>query len=344
MADDDKARVLITGGSGFIGGWCVAKALDAGHDVRVTVRSLRREDEVRRAIASVSPAAADPKRLTFHAASLETDDGWGEAVSGCRYVLHVASPIPLAQPKDADELIRPARDGGLRVLRAAVNAAVERVVMTSSTVAVGGESGATGVKTEADWTDATSDDVTAYGKSKTIAERAARDFMKDHAATSFCTVNPSLVLGPVMSGDFSPSLEVVSRLLTGKIPGTPRIGFNVVDVRDVADLHLLAMTAPQAAGGRYIAASDFLWFEDVAAILRRRFGERARKVPTRNLPDMLVKGLALVDPGVRSIVGGLGKKRDSSSAKARSELGWAPRSGEEAVVASAESLFAHGVV
>ena len=251
----------------------------------------------------------------------------------------------MAQPKNADDLIRPARDGALRALRAAVDAGVERVVMTSSTAAVGSESGSSAVKTEADWTDPDNPEVNPYAKSKTIAERAARAFMAESGGTtSFCTVNPSLVLGPVMSGDFSPSVEVVSRMLTGKIPGAPRIGFNIVDVRDVADLHLLAMTAPQAAGGRYIASSDFLWFADIAAVLRERFGERARKVPTRNLPDLLLRGMALIDPGIRSVIGGLGKRRETSSARAQSELGWRPRSGSEAVVAAAESLFAHGVV
>lgn len=346
MAD----QVLVTGGSGFIGGWVVARALQAGYDVRASVRDLKRESEVRAAIATVAPEATSPERLSFVPLSLERDDGWAAATAGCRYVQHVASPIPLAQPKDPQELIRPAREGALRALRAAVEAGVERVVMTSSTAAVGSESGGSAVKTEADWTDPDNPDVNPYAKSKTIAERAARAFMAEHGGkTEFATVNPSLVLGPVMSGDFSPSVEVVTRLLTGKIPGTPRIGFNIVDVRDVADLHLLAMTSPGAlmegaAGGRYIGSSDFLWFAEVAAVLRERFGERARKVPTRKLPDLLVRGLALVDPGVRSIVGGLGKRRESSSARAQAELGWRPRSGSEAVIAAAESLFAHGVV
>lgn len=340
MADGTDGQVLVTGGSGYIGGWCVVRLLDAGHDVRVTVRDLKREDEVRKALASAAPAAADPRRLTFHAASLEKDEGWAEAVSGCRYVMHVASPVPIAQPKDADDLVKPARDGALRVLKAAVDSAVERVVMTSSVAAVG-EAGRDAMVDEREWTNPDGKDVTPYAKSKTLAERAARDFMKDHhAATSFVTVNPALVLGPVMSADFSSSVQVVSRLLKGQVPGIPRIGFNLVDVRDVADLHYLAMTTPEAADGRFIAAGQFMWFEEIAALLRARLGARAEKVPTRRLPDWMVKGVALVDPGVKSIVGGLSRRREFSSAAADRAFGWRPRPVEETIVETAESLYA----
>ena len=340
MAD----TVLVTGGSGFIGGWCIAKLLEQGYAVRTTVRDLKREAEVRAAIGSVEPAALDPKQLSFHVASLDADAGWAEAVAGCRYVLHVASPVPATQPRDADELIRPARDGALRAVRAAVAAGVERVVMTSSVAAVG-ESGREGVKDESDWTDLNAAGVTPYSQSKTIAERAVRDWMAEHGgATTLATVNPCVVLGPVMSGDFSASVQVVSRMLDGKLPGVPNLGFNMVDVRDVADLHLLAMTRPEAAGGRYIASSDYLWMREVADVLRRGLPERADRVPRRALPDWLVRLVSVFDPSLKSVTGGLSRKREFSSAKAQAELGWRPRSAEEAIVAAGKSLIAHGVV
>ncbi len=340
MAD----QVLVTGGSGFIGGWCIAKLLGAGYTVRTTVRDLKREAEVRGAIGSVEPSALDPQRLSFHVASLDSDTGWAEATAGCRYVLHVASPVPAVQPKDPDDLIRPARDGALRALKAAVEAGVERVVMTSSVAAIG-ESGREGVKDENDWTDLSLPDVTPYSQSKTIAERAARDWMTANGgSTTLATVNPVVVLGPVMSGDFSASVQVVSRMLDGKLPGVPNLGFNLVDVRDVADLHVLAMTAPQAAGGRYIAASDYLWMEGVAEILRANLPELAAKVPTRKLPDWLVRLVSVFDPALKSVTGGLSRKREFSSARAQSELGWRPRSAEESVIAAGRSLIAHGVV
>lgn len=336
MAD----TVLVTGGSGYIGGWCIARLLEQGHTVRATVRSLKREDEVRRAIATVAPAAADPNGpLTFHAATLEKDGGWGEAVAGCRYVLHVASPIPLQQPRDPEELVGPARDGALRVLKAAVDAACERVVMTSSVAAVG-EHGA-GAADESQWTDLNDKRVSPYSRSKTIAERAARDFMADHhAATSFATVNPSLVLGPVMSPDASPSVEVVARLLSGAVPAIPNIGFCIVDVRDVADLHIRAMTDPKAANGRYIAAGEFLWMADVAAVLRANLGDKAAKVPTRRMPDWVVRLVAPLNPTVRAVLPFLGSDRRFDAGKAQRDLGWTARPAKESIMDTAKSLIA----
>jgi len=339
MAD----TVLVTGGSGYIGGWCIAQLLQQGHTVRATLRSLKREDEVRRAIAGVAPEASDPHRLSFHTATLEKDDGWGEAVSGCRYVLHVASPIPLQQPKDPDALVGPARDGALRVLKAAVDAACERVVMTSSVAAVG-EHG-TGLANETQWTNLNDKAVSPYARSKTIAERAARDFKADHhAATSFATVNPALVLGPVMSPDASPSVEVVARMLNGAVPALPNVGFGVVDVRDVADLHLRAMTDPKAANGRYIASGEFMWMHEIAALLRRELGEKAAKVPTRRMPDWAVRLLAPVNPTVKAIVPFLGVQRQFDPAKSKADLAWTARPARETILDTAESLIRTGAV
>ncbi|MHB8528796.1 MAG: SDR family oxidoreductase [Caulobacteraceae bacterium] len=334
--------VLVTGGSGYIGGWCVAGLLDRGYAVRATVRSLAREGEVRAAIATV---ARSVDKLSFHVADLTADQGWDVAAEGCAFVLHVASPLGVPEPKDPDDLIRPAREGALRVLGAAVKAGAGRVVMTSSVAATSPPaSAAEGTSDESQWTDPDEPGLGAYGKSKTLAERAAWDFIASAPGqTSLVAVNPALVLGPVMGSDFSDSLQVVQRLLTGRMPGLPRLGFNIVDVRDVADLHIAAMTAPEAAGQRFIAAADFAWMADMATILRRRLGDRAAKVPTRSVPDWIVRLVALIDPDLRTVTPGLGRRREFTSAKAREVLGWRPRTAEETIVGCAESLVAHGL-
>ena len=337
----DAETVLVTGGSGYIGGWCVATLLERGYRVRTTVRSLAREGGVRAAIATVVDRG---DRLSFHAAKLTSDEGWDAAAEGCDYLLHVASPLGVPEPKDPQELIVPARECALRALKAAVKAGVKRVVMTSSVAATGGSYNAPdGVRDETAWSDP-DEPIGAYAKSKTLAERAAWAFIDASGGqTSLATVNPALVLGPVMSGDFSDSVQVVQRLLTGKMPGLPRLGFNVVDVRDVADLHVRAMTDPKAAGQRFIAAADFEWMEDMAAILRRRLGARAAKVPTRNVPNFVVRLVALFDADLRTVTPGLGRRRDFSSKKARDLLEWRPRTAEATVVECAESLIAHGM-
>jgi dihydroflavonol-4-reductase len=283
-------------------------------------------------------------RLTVLAADLKEDRGWAEAVDGCDYVLHVASPFPPAQPKDADELIAPARDGTLRVLRASLGAGVKRVVVTSSVAAVrnaGPEAASHGRElTEADWTDPDNPKLTPYTRSKTIAERAAWDHMRAQGAEDrLVTVQPGAIVGPVLGADRSYSLQAVERMLTGRMPGLPRLGFSFIDVRDVASLEVGAMTAPDAAGQRLIAAATFLWLSDVAAILRERLGPDARKVPRRRVPDVLVRVLALFDPEVRSVVGELGQETTYSVENARRRVGWAPRPIEETIVDCARSLL-----
>jgi nucleoside-diphosphate-sugar epimerase len=335
-ATPDTKTVLVSGGSGFLGGWCVVELLRRGHAVRTTVRDLAREPEVRAAVGSrVEPG----DRLTVLAADLLSDDGWAAAVEGCDRVLHVASPFPPKQPKDPDELIVPAREGTLRVLRASLDAGVERVVVTSSVAAVtGGRARHDGPLTEADWSDPDNPKLTPYARSKTIAERAAWDLAAERGATDrLATVNPGAILGPVLGEGRSYSLQAVERLLQGT-PGIPRIGFSFVDVRDVADLELRAMTAPEAGGERFIAATRFLWMADLAAVLRERLGDRAAKVPTRSVPDLLVRAMGLFDPGIRSIAGQLGRRTTLSSEKAESLLGWSPRPSEETIVECAESL------
>jgi dihydroflavonol-4-reductase len=327
--------VLVTGGSGFLGGWCLVELLRGDYLVRTTVRDLSREAEVReRAESQVDPG----DRLTFFAADLLGDDGWEQAVQGCDYVLHVASPFPLTQPKDPDELIVPAREGTLRVLKAALDAGVGRVVVTSSVAAVRGSvDHSSAPLTEGSWTDPDGE-VTPYTRSKTIAERAAWDFVRERGESEkLAVVNPGAILGPVLGDDMSPSLELVNRLLKG-MPGTPRIGFNIVDVRDVVDLELKAMTAPEAGGERFIAVARFQWMSEVAAVLRERLGPAAAKVPKRAVPNLVVRAMGIFDPAVRSIAGQLGQKVELSSAKAESVLGWKPRPLDETIVDCAQSL------
>jgi dihydroflavonol-4-reductase len=333
------ATTLVTGGTGFLGGWCIVQALEGGHDVRTSVRDLRREDSVRQAIAN---AGVDPGgRLSVLPADLTSDDGWAEAVAGCEYVLHVASPIPPEQPNDPDELIVPARDGALRVLRAALDAGVKRVVMTSSIAAIRGsrESSESTPFTEADWTDGDDTERTPYVRSKTIAEKAAWDLVRQAGGEDrLAVVNPGVIIGPPLSADRSTSLQTIQRLLDG-MPAMPRLGFTFVDVRDVADLHLRAMTDPAAGGERFIAADKFLWMSDVAAVIRERLGDAAPKVPTRVAPDLLVRAMSLIDGGIRPYVNDLGKRQWMSSNKARGTLAWAPRPIDDSIEDTARALL-----
>ena len=338
-----QETVLVTGGSGFIASWCVIGLLQRGYVVRTTVRSLGREAAVRAAIVTVADAQ---DRLSFHVADLTEDAGWDMAVSGCDYVLHVASPVVASEPKDPDDLVVPARDGTRRVVGAALEAGVKRVVLTSSVSATSPRPGAPeSVSDESTWTDLGDPTVGAYARSKTVAERTAWDLIgASGGETTLVVVNPSLVVGPVLSRDFSASVQVVERLLSGRVPGLPRLGFCFVDVRDVADLHIRAMTAPEAAGQRFIAAGDFAWMTDLAALLRARLGAAAGKVPTRRVPSLVIRLAALFDRELASVVPRLGEKRTFSSAKAQAVLGWRPRSLEESVLDCARSLIATGAV
>ncbi len=342
---DGEQTVLVTGGSGFLGGWCLVELLRRGYRARATVRDLVREPEVRANIGSQVDAG---DRLTVVAADLRDDRGWAEAVAGCDFVLHVASPFPEAQPKDPDELIVPARDGTLRVLRASLAAGVKRIVLTSSVAAVrNGEAGASAggrELTEADWSDPENTALTPYVRSKTIAELAAWEFMRSQGAEDrLVTVQPGAIIGPVLGKDLSYSLQAIDRLITGKMPGLPRLGFSFIDVRDVAVLEVQAMTAEDAAGQRLIAAGPFLWFSDVAAILREQLGPEAHKVPRRKVPDVMVRAMALFDPGVRSVVSDLGKKTTYSLANAKRRVGWEPRPIEQSIVECARSLMGQPV-
>ncbi|MDX2234135.1 MAG: NAD-dependent epimerase/dehydratase family protein [Hyphomonadaceae bacterium] len=336
-------RVLVTGASGFLGGHCILQLLAQGWDVRGTVRSPAGFAAVRARIAAA--AGADPgPRLEMTAADLGRDDGWAAAAAGCAFVLHVASPFPPTQPKSDDELVAPARDGALRVVRAAAAAGVRRVVMTSSTAAVasGVDPTADDVYTEAHFNDPRHRDNTPYSRSKIIAEVAARAAAKA-AGLPFVTINPSAILGPVFDADLSTSINLVRRPLQGRIPGAPRIGYAVVDVRDVADAHLRAMTADNVDGERFIASGGFLWLGEIAEILRRRYPDRAASIKTRPVPDLAIRAMALIDPVLKEPARNLGRRKRYDTRKARTVLGWSPRSDEQTVLDTAESLIRLGL-
>ncbi len=308
-----RGLVLVTGGSGYIAGYCIAQLISDGWRVRTTVRNLARAEDVR---ATIGKVVAGAGTIEFAAADLNSDVGWADAVAGADYVLHVASPVPAVEPKSDDELVRPARDGTLRVLKASRDAGVKRVVMTSSMAAIAyGRGGREEPFTEADWTDETNrNDMSAYVRSKTIAERAAWAWHKaEGGALELVTVNPALVLGPVLGSDFSASLDAVKKLLDGSVPALPHFGFSLVDVRDIAQLHLLAMISPAAAGQRFLGSADFYWMKDIAKILKQGLGDKARKVPSISIPDFLVRLFAVFDPVVRAQLFELGKHRSASS-------------------------------
>ena len=336
------STVLVTGGSGFIAAHCILQLLESGHRVRATLRNPARESEVRAMLAAGGIDPAD--RVSFVEAALESDSGWADALSGCEYALHVASPFPAGVPRHPDDLIVPARDGALRVLRAARAAGVRRVVLTSSFAAIGyGHASDAGPFDETCWSNLEGP-VSAYVKSKTLAERAAWDFVRENGGLELSVVNPVFVLGPVLGPDLSASIQVIRRMMVGGMPGVPRLYFGVVDVRDVAELHLRAMTHPRAAGERFLcAAGNFLSLLDIAHTLRGGL-EGAARVPTRELPDWLLRLAGRFNSSVHEILPELGKRKNGSNAKARRLIDWTPRSNEECIVATGESLLSHGLV
>lgn len=341
---DSADTVLVTGGSGFLAGRVIAQALTEGYRVRTTVRSLDREPQVRRDLQAMGVTAGDA--LTFVEADLTRDDGWTDAVAGCRYVLHVASPFPGGVPEHEDELIAPAREGTLRVLRAARDARVRRVVVTSSFAAIGyGHSDTDRAFTEEDWTDTTAP-IAPYIKSKAVAERAAWEFVeREGDGLELAVVNPTGIFGPVVGADYSSSIGMISQLFTGAMTGTPRLYFAVVDVRDAADLHLRAMTDPKAAGERFIAAAgDAVSLHEIALAIRDRLGDAAHAVPATELPDDVVRAAARNTPALQGVLPNLGVIRHVSNEKARTVLNWQPRSAADTVAATAESLLGLGLL
>ncbi|MGG6311853.1 SDR family oxidoreductase [Paenibacillus macerans] len=335
--------VLVTGGSGYVAGWCIVELLRRGYSVRTTVRNNSREQAIRAAIAAEVDAG---ERLSFFTADLTQDAGWDEAASGCAYVLHVASPLGSVNPSDAETLIRPAREGTLRVLRAAVKANVKRVVMTSACAAAtpAGNPGERMID-ESTWSDPEDEKLDAYRKSKALAEKDAWEFMKiGGGSTALTTILPGAVFGPVLSKDQLGSTSIIGGLLQGHMPGTPRIGFEVVDVRDLADIHIRAMTSEAAAGQRFIAVSEWMWMNEVSLVLRSSLGEAASKAPTQIVSDEEVLRLSQTDPGLRAITPLLGRRFRYTSLKAQQLLDWRPRPAEQTIVDCGHSLIAHQVV
>lgn len=335
--------VLVTGGSGFIGSWMLIALLQRGYTVRTTVRRLSREKSVRVAVAKQVDAA---DRLSFFEADLLDDAGWDAAVDGAQFIAHVASPMPVGEYKKTD-VIRPAREGTRRLLEAGMQAGVRRIVVTSSLTAAMPPAAAdvNSASDETVWTDLSAEGINDYTRAKTLAEQDAWALIGRHnGPTTLATILPGMVQGPVLGPDYSGSVDLVARMLTGKVPRFPRIGLSTIDVRDLVELHILAMESAEAVGQRFLGTSDFLWLSDIAHLLRERLGTRAAKVPTKALPDAIVRLLAYVNSDMRFFAPSLGKRRDFSTAKAAKVLGWHARPGAEAVIASAESLIREGLV
>ncbi|NHT16088.1 NAD-dependent epimerase/dehydratase family protein [Cellulomonas sp. IC4_254] len=342
---DPTAPVLVTGGSGFIAGHCILQLLAQGRPVRTTLRSLAREAEVRTVLAEAG--VRELGRLEVVAADLDADAGWDEAVRGTAGVLHVASPVTPGHVEEEDELIVPAREGALRVLRAARDARVPRVVLTSAFHAVGfGHGRVDHVFTEDDWSPLDGPGMDAYGRSKVLAERAAWDDVRVHGGPELVTILPVAVLGPVMGDAVSGTNRLLQRILTGALPGFPDLAIPFVDVRDVAAAHIAALDRPEAAGLRVLVASQDVAtpLREVGAVLREALGDAAHAVPTRNIPSILIRAGAAVRPEMREIAPELGYVKRLSTARARDVLGLTPRPWTEAVVAGARSMIDKGLV
>ena len=341
MTEDERRStiVLVTGGTGYLARWVTLQLLERGHAVRATVRDLGRADEVRASLAARTSAT---DRLSFTEADLLVDAGWEQAMEGVSFVQHVASPLPVGEFRGKDvEAI--ARGGMQRVLRAADAAGVRRTVVTSSTEAVRTVDPAA-VADESVWTDLPDLPPNAYARSKTLAERDAWAFVADgRSRMELVTLLPSSIQGPVLSHDYSGSVDLVRMMLAGRMPALPNFGFPFVDVRDLADLHVEAMTSEGAAGERVIASGEFLWFREVAQLLRDELGDEARRVSTRRLPDVVVRVGARFNPELAQMKPGLGRRARLSSAKAEALFGWRTRPARESILDAARSLIERGL-
>ena len=341
----ESTTVLVTGAGGFIASHCILQLLQGGYSVRGTLRDSSREAELREALAKHVDL---DRKLEFVLADLLEDEGWEQAAEGCDFVIHVASPFPAEAPKHENDVIVPARDGTLRVLRAAAKAGAHRVVITSSLAAIVlGHRDRNKRFDENDWSNLNGK-VAAYSKSKTLAERAAWEFVNDSGKQNdleLAVINPGYVLGPSIDGrSFSASGEIVKKLMLREVPGTGRFKFLIVDVRDIAAAHITAMISEKAAGRRYVAVSSGRWLQDIALTLKSQFESRGYRVPTRMLPDIAIRFVALYDGAVKSIVGNLGWDIKVSTERIESELNWNGREPEETIITTAESMIEHGIV
>lgn len=332
-------HVLVTGGSGFIAGHCILQLLEQGHLVRATLRSLEKQVVVRSVLRDAGMTRGD--NLSFVEADLMGDKGWPEACAGMDFALHLASPVKPGHVANEDEVIVPAREGALRVLRAARDAGVKRVVLTSAFHAVSwGHPHGDHTFTENDWTVLDGPGVDAYGKSKTLAERAAWDFIAaEGGALELTTMLPVAVMGPVMGKDVSGANHIVQRMLTGNMPGFPDLFIPIVDVRDVASAHVLAITHRRAAGERFLLSNGTpLAMKDIGAIIKGALGRKAERVPSRSIPNFVLRVASLFNAELRSFIPDLGYAKKTSNEKARQLLDWRPREAREAIIAAAESM------
>ena len=340
-----RKTVLVTGGTGFVGIHAILQLLQKGYTVKTTLRSLKRKDDVIEMLRTGGITQFD--RLSFIEADLTRDENWDKAVSGCDYVLHIASPIHLQLPKDENEMIVPAVEGTLRVLKAARNAGVKRVVMTSNFGAVGySHKDPSKLITEENWTDPNEKGLSAYNKSKVLAERAAWDFIdREGGALELAVVNPMGIFGPSLGPDLSSGFELLRKMLDGSMKAIPNLTLGIVDVRDVADLHIGAMTHPEANGQRFLAlAGGALSLPEIAELLKEKMPEVTRKMSARKAPDWLIRFAGWFNPQARAIAPMLGVNRNASNQKARTLLGWQPRTNEEAILATVESLVKYGAI
>lgn len=342
---DTEKWVLVTGGTGFVGVHCILQLLQKGYSVKTTLRSLNRKQEVLDMLNEGGIKTFD--KLIFIEADLMKDANWDEAVKGCDYVLHVASPIFLKIPRDENDMIRPAVEGTLRVLKAARDAGVKRVVMTSNFGAVGySHTDTTQLITEESWTDPNEKGLSAYNKSKVLAERAAWDFMaREGGNLELSVINPVGIFGPSLGPDLSSGFELLRQILDGSMKRVPNMTLGIVDVRDVADLHIRAMTSPTAKGQRFLAiAGDIMTLPEIAQLLQQKLSNTLKTISTKRMPDWVVRLAALFSPTARNVVPQLGRYRSASNEKAKKLLGWHPRSNEDALLATADSLIKFGAI
>ncbi|WP_316848028.1 aldehyde reductase [Pedobacter psychrodurus] len=339
---DQNPLVLVTGGTGFVGIHCILQLLEKGYRVRTTVRSLSRKDEVTEMLKNGGINSFE--KLSFIETDLSNDNNWDKAAENCDYILHVASPISLSLPKTEDETIKPAIEGTLRVLNAAKKAGVKRVVITSSFAAVGYSHKDGSFITEKDWTNPDDKHLSAYLKSKVLAERAAWDFIKTQGeGLELAVINPMAIFGPLLSHKLSSGHDLLNRMFDGSMKAIPQITLGIVDVRDVADLHIRAMTDKNAGGHRFLALSGgTLSLPEIALLIKEKMG--IKNIVTRVAPNWLIRLIALYNPGARNIVPQLGRIKNASNEKARTILNWKPRSNEEAVTSAITSMIKFGVI
>ena len=329
-------KVLVTGVSGFIGMHCAQQLLEQGYQVVGTTRSSSKHDEVIEAIGH--------ENLSLVNADLLSDEGWDSAIEGCDYILHVASPVMMGEPDHEDVLVRPAKEGTMRVVELAAKHKVKRVVITSSVAAVSfGPHFHKDHFDDTDWSDINDPGIPAYNKSKTVAEKAAREFVAGLSGDDkleICTMHPALVVGPSLSGDIGESNIVVKRMLDGSTPGTPRLQMGFVDVRDVAKMHVAAMTADGAAGQRFILSESSLWLSEMASILR----DAGFNAPKRNIPNFILKIIALRDKDLAGTIPLLGRTGTYDISKTKDILGWQPTKAADAIVDCAQHLKTKGLI